>query len=66
MDEETLFTAIYVDSWMSGGHRRSLTKMRRITRLPDETVGDMLQREGIAESTNYLFKGHPPLQGEQP
>jgi hypothetical protein len=39
--------------------------MRRIEKHQHETVGDMLKREGIDDSTVFLFVGHPLLQGEQ-
>ena len=58
------FTAIYTDSWMAGSHWHTLTKMRRIEQHEGETVGDMLTREWIAESTVFLFIGHPAMQGE--
>lgn len=58
------YTAIYIDSWMSGSHRQSLTQMRRVEQRDGETVVDMLEREGIADCTVFLFHGHPPLQGE--
>jgi len=58
------FTAIYVDSWMSGSHMQSLTKMKRCVQLEDETVSGMLKREGIENTVQYLFNGWPTLQGE--
>lgn len=59
------YTAIYVDSWMSGSHMHSLTKMRRIEQKGTETVLDMLKREGLDSSATFLFVGHPRLQGEE-
>lgn len=58
------YTAIYIESWMSGSRQHSLTKMMRCKKKEDETVGDMLERNGIAESTIFLFNGWPTLQGE--
>lgn len=58
------YTAIYVDTWMSGSHMHSLTKMRRVEQKGTESVLDMLKREGIKNSTTFLFIGHPRLQGE--
>jgi len=59
------YTAIYIDSWMTGSHRNTITKFRRIEQREGKTVGDMLEREGIADCTVYLFHGHPSLQGER-
>lgn len=59
------YTAIYTDSWMSGSHRHTLTRMRRIEQRDGETVADMLKREDIADCTVFLFHGHAPLQGEK-
>lgn len=56
-----LFTAVFNDTWMSSGHMHTITKMRHITRRPHETVGDMLVREYIHNTTVFLFEGH--LQG---
>lgn len=58
------YTAIYVDSWMSGSNMHVLPKMRRVERSENETVSDMLEREGIANRTVFLFAGHPPILGE--
>ena len=59
------FTAIYVDSWMSGSHRHSLTRFKRFTCGSNESVGAALRRLNIAEETVYLFVGWPKLQGEE-
>lgn len=67
-DEEIMsnkFTAIYTESWMTGSHLHTLTKMSRIEQKDGETVSNMLMREGIEDSTVYLFHGHPLMQGEQ-
>jgi len=58
------FTAIYIESWMSGSHWQSLTKFARIEQEPDETILAMLKREGIEDLTVYLFCGWPKLEGE--
>lgn len=58
------FTAIYVDSWMSGSHRHSLTRFKRFTCGPSESVETALRRLNIADETVYLFVGWPKLQGE--
>ncbi len=56
------FTAVY-DKDMGFG-RPSMTDMMRLFRVPTETVVDMVARAGIADRVRFLFKGHPPLQGE--
>ena len=63
---EKKFTAIYVDSWMSGSHWHSLTKMHRFIQHENETVMQALERsgKGIADATVFIFEGHPKLQGE--
>lgn len=58
------FTSIYIETWQTGSHCHSLTKMKRIRQKNGETVLDMLKREGIDEATQYLFHGWPKLQGE--
>ena len=58
------FTAIYVDSWMSGSQRQSLTKFHRFEVKANETVLDAMTRENIADQTVFLFHGWPKLQGE--
>lgn len=53
-----LFTAIWVESWMSGSHRCSLTRMRHGAVNPDEDITKALEREGILDSTVFVFNGH--------
>lgn len=60
----TKFTAIYIKAWMSGSHYQSITKMRRCEQKDGETVLDMLKREGVEDSVQFLFNGWPTLQGE--
>lgn len=59
------YTAIYVDSWMSGSHKHSLTRFKRFECGKSESVGAALRRLNIAEETVYLFVGWPKLQGEE-
>lgn len=59
------YTAIYVESFMSGSHRHSMTKMARLTKLINEDVKSMLIRAGIEDSIVFLFHGHPSLEGEE-
>ena len=63
------FTAIYVEGWLSGAHYHSITRMKRFTLKAKEngemeTVLEALVREGIEAKTQFLFEGHPKLQGE--
>lgn len=58
------FTAIYTDSWMSGSHRQTLTRMLRVEQRDGETVSDMLKRENIDDLV-FLFYGHPAMEGEE-
>jgi hypothetical protein len=52
------YTAIYVESWVNGGHRSSQTVKRKIERKDGESIGEMLEREGVADSLVFLFAGH--------
>lgn len=51
------YTAIYVESWLSGSHWQSLTRMKRIEKRVDERVTEMLENEGILDSVVFLFEG---------
>ena len=62
---ETKYTAIWTDRWQSGSHWHCLAKIKRIELEKNETVADALTREGIADSTDFLFVGWPKLQGEE-
>lgn len=53
------FTAIYTEKWIMGSNYHSLTKMKRLLKIEGETILDMLDREGISDSVEYLFEGHP-------
>ena len=59
------YTAIYIDSWMSGSHMQTVTKFLRFETLEKETMGDALKRLNIDYSTVFIFVGHPILQGEE-
>jgi hypothetical protein len=61
---ETKYTAIFTEHWMAGSHMQTLVHMKRVELQEDETVADMLKREDILDTTQYLLVGHPPLQGE--
>lgn len=53
------FTVIYVDDWMVGSHKCSLTKMHRLTKFEGETVLEACERE-LAEYSNgivFIFQG---------
>jgi hypothetical protein len=62
--EEQSYTIIYNDRWVSGSHHHSLTKFRRVNKLPEETVTDMLEREGLTDA-EYIFIGCPKQVGEE-
>lgn len=62
--ENEKFTAIYIDSWMSGSNSCSLTKMKRFELRENETINTALKRLNISKSIVYLFGGWPLLQGE--
>lgn len=64
-NENQLYTAIYEERWQTGSHWHCLTKIRRIVLNVNETVKDMLIREGIDRDIVYLFHGHSRLQGEK-
>ncbi len=59
------YTAIYLESWVIGSNRHLLVKMRQIEKSGDETIADMLEREGIKDDIQFLFVGHPPLVGDE-
>jgi len=58
------YTAIYVDSWMSGSHRQSITKYARLTVRPDETLKEALEASDLLNCVVFIFEGHPKLEGE--
>lgn len=58
------YTVIYVDSWMAGSHRQSVTKYARLTVRPDETLSEALDASGIGDAAVFIFEGHPKLEGE--
>ena len=59
------YTAIYLHKWVRYGQHYSVALMRRIEKSGDETIADMLEREGIEDNIQFLFVGHPQLEGEQ-
>jgi hypothetical protein len=58
------YTAIYIDSWLQGSHMVTNTHMKRLETKMDETVEQALERNQVADSMVYLFRGWPLLQGE--
>lgn len=58
-------TAIYRDSWESGGYMHVLIKCRKFEQRDGETVKDACQREGIADAVEYIFAGHVKHLGEE-
>jgi len=59
------YTAIYRESWLAGSHMHTLVRITRIERKEEETVLDMLIREGIEDCVEFLFNGHPTFVGEE-
>lgn len=59
------FTAIYRDSWIVGSHQVTNIKFRRFEQMEGETMLDACIREEIADSVEYVFVGHPELEGEE-
>ena len=61
-----LYTVIYTERWMSGSHWHSVVKFERCQKLSaSETVQEMLERLNLQDYANYVFEGHPKLEGEQ-
>ena len=58
------YTAIYTEGWTTGSHYHTSVHMKRIVQQDNETLADCLVREGIDQTTQFLFEGHPKLQGE--
>jgi hypothetical protein len=54
------FTAIWIDSWMSGSHRHSVTKK---TFFECDNVVHLMDSE-YGPKIVYLFEGHIPTLGE--
>ncbi len=55
-----LYTAIYFSTtWDSWDDRPAHeAKMRHIELQEGETIKDMLHREGLTDTINFIFKGH--------
>jgi hypothetical protein len=61
------YTAIYVESWVSGSHTHTITRYKRFTQDTEtQTVmAAALEDGGIEPDTIvYLFVGWPALEGE--
>lgn len=63
-EDDSKFTAIYVESWVVGSHRNHLTRFKRVELKEGETFDNMFAREEI-DNCVYLFHGWPKLQGEE-
>lgn len=59
------FTAIYTDHWTAGSNHYTAVRMMQVEQQPGETVVGMLEREGIAGTVQFLFVGHPKMQGQE-
>lgn len=57
------YTAIYTDHFMCGSHHSTLVNMKRVELKKNETLTKAMIREGIDESTVFLFEGWPELEG---
>ena len=53
------YTVIYEEAWMSGSHGQVVTKMKRITVLPEEALNDVLTREKVIDIMVFLLEGWP-------
>lgn len=63
--EPTRYTAIYVESWSSGSHRHSITRMKRFQQKKNETVMEAVLAADIEPtSIVFLFEGWSKLEGE--
>lgn len=59
------YTAIYVDSWMSGSHMHSLTKMCRFESKEQEIFETLETKHRLDRNqVIFIFHGHPVLEGE--
>lgn len=61
----TKYTAIFNECFNVGSQRQTLTQFLRMEKRENETVEDMLKREGIAGCDIFIFVGHPLLEGEE-
>lgn len=58
------YTAIYIENRQyDETHCISITKMKRIEQLDGETINAMLERELPWGQYEFLFEGHPELEG---
>ncbi len=58
------FTAIHYVRLSENNQTVVAANMRRFELEAGETVADALEREGILDTTTFLFVGWPMLQGE--
>lgn len=54
------YTIIWVDSWLQGSHRVSLTKLQRVTA---STIAN-LANSSYGQSAAFIINGWPTLEGE--
>lgn len=64
--EPLKFTVIYRDTMQSGSHTLVSVCMKRIFQRTNETLMQAVKREGILDNLEYIFVGHPLLDGESP
>ena len=55
------YTIIWIDSWVSGSHRQSITKKKFIKANSVEDV----MNSGYGDSIIYFFEGFIPTLGEE-
>lgn len=51
------FTVIYIDCQTVGSHRHTMVKYKRVTLNNGESIVEMLQRENLDYSVQYIFEG---------
>jgi len=63
---KTKYTVIYTKRWQSGSHWHALTKMKRVEIECDDTNRVAKLTEAVdKEDIDYIFKGWPPMLGEE-
>lgn len=53
------YTVIYMEAWMSGSHRQTITKIQRIQVSPEETLNEVLKREDLYDVMCFVLEGWP-------
>lgn len=58
------YTVIYTERWMSGSCWHALTKMKRVELPSTENIWQQIIDIIRTEDIQYIFVGHPKLEGE--